>query len=157
MLSKKIVVNNAKFGRGLFASALIQQGEIVLTFEGPILHLKEGQRTFGEYTDDHAVQCGPNSWVNPQNEARFINHSCEPNCGIKNVFTLVALRDIELGEELTFDYAMIEDSWWKFQCGCGAPSCRKIISGYAALPQEKKEQYKGYISEWIVKKYENIS
>jgi hypothetical protein len=64
--------------------------------------------------------------------ARFINHSCEPNCysrvlavdGAKRI-VICALRDLRAGEELTYNYkfAIENDAQYKLQCYCGAPSC----------------------------------
>lgn len=67
------------------------------------------------------------------NEARFINHSCEPNCEIvierKRIF-IEARQDIQPGEELTYDYALEreggddEETEQRFACDCGASTCR---------------------------------
>ena len=70
------------------------------------------------------------------NEARFINHSCAPNCEAiderKRIY-IEAIRDIAPGEELTYDYAYerdgTEDEEWEriYLCKCGAPNCRGTI------------------------------
>jgi hypothetical protein len=84
--------------------------------------------------------------------ARYINHSCEPNCGIKGLFKIVAMRDIDVGEEVTWDYEMTEDSdVWRMQCHCGSENCRGEIGAYRNMPQETREKYRGYISEWLLK------
>ena len=59
--------------------------------------------------------------------ADLVNHSCEPNCGIIGSCLLVAMRDIEVGEELCFDYAMTDtNDYDEFVCACGTPSCRGL-------------------------------
>ena len=68
--------------------------------------------------------------------ARFVNHSCEPNCyaEIKQTsehssrhIIIIAKRPIETGEEITYDYQFpIEDE--KIPCLCGAPSCRGTLN-----------------------------
>lgn len=63
------------------------------------------------------------------------------------------MRDIHVGEELTWDYDMTEDSDWRMECRCGTPSCRKRIGSFASLPQSIREGYEGYISDWLVEKY----
>ena len=70
------------------------------------------------------------------NEARFINHSCAPNCEAiderKRIY-IEAIRSIAEGEELTYDYAYerdgTEDEDWEriYMCRCGAPTCRGTI------------------------------
>ena len=65
------------------------------------------------------------------NDARFMNHSCDPNCKStiedRRVF-IDALRDIEPGEELTFDYKLdvnaSTEAKKRYACLCGAPNCR---------------------------------
>ncbi|CAH0477739.1 unnamed protein product [Peronospora belbahrii] len=67
--------------------------------------------------------------------ARFINHSCDPNCGVEKWdvngeerCAIFALRDIAAGEELTFDYKFESFSKAEItECLCGAPNCRKVI------------------------------
>lgn len=70
------------------------------------------------------------------NSARFINHSCEPNCysrvvnvdGKKHI-VIFALRKIYMGEELTYDYKFpIEEPGNKLPCNCGAKKCRKFLN-----------------------------
>ena len=70
------------------------------------------------------------------NESRFINHSCEPNCEAvtrgRRVW-IYALRDIQRGEELTYDYSLIGDDEnlekqaARYPCHCGAPTCRGTL------------------------------
>ncbi|RLN97216.1 hypothetical protein BBJ28_00021167 [Nothophytophthora sp. Chile5] len=67
--------------------------------------------------------------------ARFINHSCDPNCGVEKWDVnseercgIFALRDIAAGEELTFDYKFESFSKAEItECLCNAPNCRKVI------------------------------
>ena len=60
----------------------------------------------------------------------MLNHSCEPSCGLVGASVLVAMRDIEVGEELTFDYATCDSSDYdEFECLCGEPTCRGVVTG----------------------------
>jgi SET domain-containing protein len=60
----------------------------------------------------------------------YLNHSCEGNCGFNYNGDFVALRSIERGEELTYDYALAESNPnFKMVCTCGTKRCRKIITG----------------------------
>jgi SET domain-containing protein len=64
-----------------------------------------------------------------RNPARLINHSCAPNCESQTVrghIWIVARRDIEAGEELTFDYGFPLREWALHPCRCGTSKC----SGY---------------------------
>jgi hypothetical protein len=58
-----------------------------------------------------------------------LNHSCDPNVGVAGNVVFVAMRDIAMGEELTIDYAMIDDHHDSMDCRCGTANCRHIISG----------------------------
>jgi uncharacterized protein len=61
-------------------------------------------------------------------DARFMNHSCEPNCALTDFDAEIAIQDILPGEQLTNDYAMLflgEDE--PFLCRCGFASCRAIV------------------------------
>lgn len=79
----------------------------------------------------------------PVTNARYINHSCDPNCAIVANGDVRALRPIKKGEEITFDYVTISreefeqnpqsffwDPRWSFDCLCNAPHCYKRIDRY---------------------------
>ncbi len=62
----------------------------------------------------------------PENMARYVNHSCEPNCEAVNIrgrIWYVALRHIEEGEEIYIDYGYDMEHFMDHPCHCGAPSC----------------------------------
>jgi SET domain-containing protein len=64
--------------------------------------------------------------ASPKNPARLMNHSCEPNCEAfisRGRIWLHAMRDIQQGEELTFNYGFGLDTWEDHPCRCGKPSC----------------------------------
>jgi uncharacterized protein len=81
------------------------------------------------------------------NDAKFFNHSCEPNCTsliVRKRVYLETLREIQPGEELTYDYEIPNDgedeetARRKWPCYCGAPNCR----GTLLLPPKKKRKAK---------------
>ena len=76
----------------------------------------------------------------PWNNARLINHSCEPNCEAltegEQIF-IYALRDIEKGEELFFDYGFDLESYEDHPCLCGTESCVGYIVAQDFWPQLK--------------------
>lgn len=86
----------------------------------------------------------------------YMNHSCDPNLWLEDEVTLVAKRDIQPGEELTFDYATcITESLNKydhelpFECHCGSPLCRKIITDQDWKRKDLQSRYKGHFSPHI--------
>ncbi len=140
---------NGKFGKGIFAIEHINKGEVIASFDGEIYGWDDDRWTDELY--DHVIQFEERKWRDSNGIARWINHSCEPNCGIKNLFDVVAMRDIEAGEEITWDYEMTEKNpWWRMNCKCGTKSCRMVIGNYDNMPEIIRQKYAGYISEWLV-------
>lgn len=64
-------------------------------------------------------------WSRAQMPMHMTNHSCDPNASFDGDGMLVAVREIEPGEEITFDYVAhpLPASPWNFKCGCGAERC----------------------------------
>ena len=66
---------------------------------------------------------------------------------------LVALRDIEVGEELTFDYATCDGTDYdEFVCACGEPTCRGTVTGRDWLLPELQERYAGWFSPYLARR-----
>ncbi len=81
----------------------------------------------------------------------FLNHSCEPNVGVRGNVVFVAMRDIAPGEELTIDYAMIDDHEDEpMACNCGTPSCRGVVRGQDFRLPELQRRYGGYLSTYLL-------
>ncbi|MBC7741337.1 MAG: SET domain-containing protein-lysine N-methyltransferase [Bdellovibrionaceae bacterium] len=149
MDNQKVSVHaTRKFGRGVFADRFIKKGELIAAFDGPIFDEDYEPWTRDMY--NHAIQFGRAIWRDSKGMARLINHSCEPNCGIKALFKVVAMRDINSGEQITWDYEMTEKNLhWKMKCKCGNKNCRGVIGNYSNMPLEVRKKYKGHISEWL--------
>ena len=130
-------------GRGAFAIRAISRGTRIIEYTGERITHKEADARY-----DDASMHRHHTWlftVNSRvvvdaavggNAARFINHCCEPNCEIeieKERIYIDAARDIEPGEELTYDYAYEreegddEKSAKLYMCHCGARRCRGTI------------------------------
>jgi len=79
-----------------------------------------------------------------------LNHSCDPNVGVRGQITFVAIRAIRAGEELTIDYAMIDgDPAERMARTCGAETCRKIVTGSDWRLPELQRRYAGYFSRYL--------
>jgi SET domain-containing protein len=60
----------------------------------------------------------------------YLSHSCEGNCGLDEEGDVVALRNIQKGEELSYDYALVESNPnFSMKCNCGSNTCRGVITG----------------------------
>jgi hypothetical protein len=94
-----------------------------------------------------------NIWIDPLRPHKFLNHSCNPTAGMRGL-TLIALRDIKEGEEVTIDYAIIEgDPRWELLCLCGEKECRKIIRSIHYLPKKQFLKYLPNIPHYFKKIY----
>jgi hypothetical protein len=91
----------------------------------------------------HAILLEGEEWMVPTTAARFINHSCAPNCTVDDTLAVITLRAIADGEELTFSYDSVTmaewlaapssffwDARWTFKCRCGAPACVGHVDRY---------------------------
>lgn len=151
MDNQKAVVKKTKHqGLAVFAKADIEKGEIIAMFDGNIYD--ENFNGWNDEIRDHVIQFAESKWRESKGIARSLNHSCEPNCGIKDLFKVVTMRDIKAGEELRWDYEMTEKNnyGWRMKCRCGTKLCRVEIGSFDNMPIETRKKYKGYISEWLL-------
>jgi SET domain-containing protein len=129
----------------VFATRDIREGERILEYTGALISHDEADalcddesmrrhHTFLFAVDDRYVIDGARGGT----EARYINHSCDPNC--ESVITgrrvyIHALRDIEEGAELLYDYWYVTDETYTMEdlrriypCRCRAPNCRGTLA-----------------------------
>ena len=157
-LSPKVVVKaSAIHGRGLFAREPIGKGEIVCVKGGHVFdrrRLAELQPELGpaeiQIADDLFI--GPVRAGEREGSMIFSNHSCEPNIGVQGQIVFVAIRDVSAGEELTHDWAMTDDDTYEMACGCGAPTCRRVITGQDWRRPELQQKYGDYMSWYLLRK-----
>ena len=87
----------------------------------------------------------------------FVNHSCNPNCYVRyGDFALIALRDINKGEELSYNYCTTEEDLeqFSFPCSCGAETCIKEVRGFRYLSLEQKKQIQTHLFPYLAEKIE---
>lgn len=151
-------------GKALYAKHFVPKGSYILTFCGPLVNDAEATRrdmaNFGRIMGNE-LQIGPDFYVYLQEPGRLINHSCEPNAGIKHDTVLVAARDIPKDEEITFDYSstMDEGEIWAMECRCGEPNCRGYAADFKTLPREIRKKYLqcGHVQRFIAEQYDTES
>ena len=138
-------------GKGVFALQDLAEGETLIEYLGQVISWKEALRrhphdpsdpnhTFYFHIDeDHVIDAKHGG-----NSSRWINHSCKPNCEADETEGRVfikALRGIQAGEELFYDYGLIIDAKYtkkllaEYPCWCGAKRCR----GTLLAPKDKKD------------------
>ena len=115
-------------GTGGFAKVDMRRGKRIVEYDGPRISQAEAQALLergNAYIFTLNGEVAIDGWVR-WNLARFINHSCEPNCEsriVRDRVWLYALRFIKAGEELTYNYGYSLDDAEDNPCRCGAPSC----------------------------------
>lgn len=147
-------------GCGVFANDMIPNGELVSLWGGRIVRKDELDPSMLRFTQ-RVLQLDENLYILTAEEKEpndCFNHSCDPNLGFFGQIGLVALRDIGLGEELTFDYAMSDGGPYdEFECYCGSLNCRGKITGNDWKLPELWNKYKGYFSPYIARRIEKIT
>lgn len=130
-------------GKGVFALQDIPAGTTLIEYKGEVISWPEALRrhphdpkdphhTFYFHVDDkHVIDAKVGG-----NAARWINHSCDPNCEADEqdgrIF-IKALRDLMPGEELFYDYGLVIDERYtaklkkEYECRCGAAGCRRTM------------------------------
>lgn len=138
-------------GRAVFAVAPVSRGEVLAVWGGEVVN-QDWLRRAGTDVARLALQVDENLYLvsNQEGPADWINHSCEPNAGLRGQVVLVALRDIEAGEEICYDYAMSDGSAYDLiECHCGTPSCRRRITGRDWRLRSLQQRYRGYFSPYL--------
>jgi len=139
--------SSSEKGEGIFTTRLFKAGEIVMI--GVIKEVLSENHS-------HASQIGENEYVLHAGLIIKVNHSCDPNCGIRvnetGAHDFVAIKQIGISEEITFDYAMRNYGvdYFPKQCMCGSKKCRGKIAGWKNLPSEKKKEYEGFVAPYLL-------
>jgi SET domain-containing protein len=115
-------------GTGGFAKTSISKGSRVIEYVGERIDKRESLRRC-EQNNVYIFALGPEFDLDGNvtwNPARFLNHSCAPNCDAalqEGRLWIVANRNISPGEELTFNYGFDLESYRDYPCHCGSPDC----------------------------------
>lgn len=152
-------------GKGMFALQPIKQGEVVVIWallewyatleeaekaaeEGKIIQILDEDVFELEVLDKRE-----------DDPTHYMNHSCDCNIWFADEVTLVARRDIEVGEELTLDYALLEadDEWIpSWTCNCQSLLCRGKYTGNDWRLPELQKRYKGHFIPFTNKRIERL-
>jgi len=153
-------------GSGIFAREPISKNERLVVFGGRVMTLAQEQ-SLPESIADYAHQIDVDLVIGINSEKDIqpvdhLNHSCEPNAGFRGQIMLVAMRDILVDEEITFDYAMTlseaegDDYEEGIPCLCERASCRKLITDSDWRIPELQARYAGYFQLYLAEKIANL-
>ncbi len=149
-----------KGGFGVYAIESVAAGEVVSVWGGYIVDAEQ-LATLPHDVQQHSVQIEEGLYsatIGGAETADFINHSCDPNLGLRGQITLVALRDIEVGEEVCFDYAMTDCTPYdEFECRCGSALCRGTVRGDDWKLPELWARYAGYFSPYLQRRIDRLA
>ena len=167
-LNPKLELRNSGGGtyRGICVKENVRFGELLAISGGHVMSVIE-EPIFSDGTKDLAIMINEDFVIGSKYESEiedtdFFNHSCNPNAGIKGQVFLVAMRDIEADEEVTFDYAMVicESSGklegYEFNCLCGSANCRGKVTGKDWMIPELQMRYDGFFSWYLQEKIDKL-
>ncbi len=156
-------------GKGWYARHDFQQGETISHYlVGKYEDLRsDDQMEEGSAFEHSAIQAGisPDGkalYVGVPNHLRqYINHSCEPNAGIRRQARseggwdseLIAIHTIRTGDEIVIDYSTTQlEKWSMDECRCGASLCRHTVTDFAQLDRNLQENYikLGIVPDWMI-------
>lgn len=144
---------SAIHGTGVFAVRDLGPGEVLLEIDDSRVVDADHPLLPGERADHCDYLAGGRVVLMPVPE-RYVNHCCDPNARMQWVGggrRLVARRHIREGEEVTCDYSIDSAGSTLWECACGAPSCRRLVSAdFFALPEAKLREYLPLLSPWFV-------
>ena len=142
------LLDSPEKGEGVFATKQFNASDVVMIGTIKKEHVKKNH--------SHASQMGEFRYVLHGGLITKVNHSCSPNCGIKvnaaGAHDYVAMKTIEIGDEVTFDYAMRNYSieFFPVTCCCEATNCRGRITGWKDLPASFKADYIGFVAPYLL-------
>lgn len=150
--------SHAKGGHGVVAHRPIEAGELLAVFGGSVVSAEFLRATdprvrrltlqIDEDLFEVSTIEGPADWF---------NHSCEPNAGLRGQVSLVALRAIAAGEEISYDYAMSDGSAYdEFGCACGSRLCRGRITGSDWQLPELWARYGEHFSPYLLARIKRL-
>jgi hypothetical protein len=137
---ENFIIKDTPKGKFLFSLRNFDRNQVLLRFDSTITSTNNPIDI-----PESALQVGDKLYLTLENHfGNFINHSCNPNTYVKvavNKAFLIATLPIAEGDEITFDYSLTSNEGpdtWSMNCNCSQFKCRKIISGFQTLPNEKK-------------------
>ncbi len=134
-------------GQGIFALEPFKRGETL--YVGVLDDIPVQNHS-------HASQLSKTKFGFHKGFSSIFNHSCDPNCGIvlneSGGHDIVAIRDISVDDEATYDYAMrnFRIEHFPYPCSCGTADCRQAITGWKDLPQRRKDHYAGFVAPYLL-------
>lgn len=167
-MSNIIIKKSAISGYGVFAKKSISSGDKIFSLDGELCTLDEIMKRVSNDMEAISDPLGVDEemYLDLYEISRTYNHSCNPNSYIKGKSELIAMRDIQAGEEITYDYSTtmsdnrekiekVGGKLWTHECNCRSKNCRKIIDQFITLPKERQNFYLSnkFMPDFMLKKF----
>ena len=146
--------NPEKGGHGVYAVQPVKAGDLLAMFGGTVVN-GDGLQALPDELQSLSIQVEEDLFLvsTIPGSGDYFNHSCEPNAGLQGQIGLVAMRDIEPDEEVTFDYATCDSvPYDEFECQCGAENCRGQVTADDWRSPALWEKYEGHFSPYLQRK-----
>jgi len=145
--------NSPIHGLGVVAVENIKEGELVFVYGGVVVPKQEIE-SYWKQIGHVGIQVEDDFWICPTSREELeqqgvINHSCYPNVGFISQLSLVVIRDIKSGEEITFDYAFTESFMEDFECKCNSDNCRHLITQNDWQKPDIRQKYGKFFSPYL--------
>jgi hypothetical protein len=117
----KIRIGTKEGRKATISTTFIKKGETIFVVKGALTDTR----------DLFTIQVDKQYHIFPEDlSGRYLLHSCSPNAKIDASMKVIALNDIQINEEIAFDYSSTEDELtFEFQCKCNSENCRGVIVG----------------------------
>lgn len=165
MNPKLEVRDTKKYGKGVFTKEDIKKEETIAILGGYIKSIIEEEKLKNSVSDE-GVQISEDFCLGvliPKDleDSSFFNHSCDPNAGFRGQIILAAMKKIEKGKQVTFDYAMVLSrtkgaKFYKTKCYCGCKKCRGFITDDDWKDAKIQNKYKGYFQFYLQEKINKL-
>jgi hypothetical protein len=139
-----IIRSSAIHAAGCYTTTSIRKGARVAEYTGPRVTKAEADTSYDEQPITYLFGLGDGSIViDGHCMAMFINHSCAPNCETheeKGRVWVKAIRKIEAGEEITYDYCLYDGEDDEATCNCGSKRCRGTMYSREEIRRRKRAE-----------------
>src|SRR3990167_2523085 len=151
------VANSRIHSKGVFTRGNFREGETIMIWGGIIIPKKYFDDR--KYRELSIVPIDEDNYLGLPIEEKtggideFLNHSCNPNAWLTDDVTVVARRDISVGEEITVDFATWDDGGWEYSddglCTCRSDLCRGVLTNNDWQRSELQIRYNGHFSPYL--------
>jgi SET domain-containing protein len=137
-----IIRSSAIHAAGCYTTSRIRKGTLVVEYTGPRISKDEADEKYANSPTTYLFGVGDGTTViDGHGAAMFINHSCDPNCETEEIdgrVWITAIRNVQAGEELTYDYYLYDGDEDEALCNCGAVQCRRTMYAPAEVKRRAR-------------------